>query len=417
MSSLRSNIFSVLILQGSNYLIPLITLPYLARALGVSGYGIFTLVFGIVGYLILFVDFGFNLASTKEIATHKDDPHYVNKIFWATTGCKLVLLFLALVAAYLVSFIYDHIPNIRYLLSIALLMLLSTVLLPVFLFQGLGQMKSVTVSQVIGRFLGVPLIFLFVNTPEDIDIAVWIQAGSFCIASIIAVFYIGKHRLVSVPLWDYREIKAIFVAATPFFLGNMAISLYTMSTPIIMGVVSNTHELGLFSVAIRILGVVTGLFSSLNSALFPHASKVIEEDRGRYYQLIRKIVYIETPLALMCIVGVVITSSFVIALLFGEKYQGVESVLFILLPIMLLSPLSVALSNYILVPMGHRDLYYKIPFITALCHLSYTVFLVQWLGAVGGAISLLMTEMVSFGLLFFCCYQKNYIRDIFIHKG
>ncbi|EJL6346896.1 oligosaccharide flippase family protein, partial [Vibrio cholerae] len=57
MASLKKNVISLFILQGSNYVIPLLTLPYLTRTLGVEGFGIFGLVIAVAQYFVLFTDF------------------------------------------------------------------------------------------------------------------------------------------------------------------------------------------------------------------------------------------------------------------------------------------------------------------------------------------------------------------------
>ncbi|HGI5920473.1 TPA: oligosaccharide flippase family protein, partial [Yersinia enterocolitica] len=57
MSVLRRNIFSLFILQGSNYFITLLTLPYLTRVLGVEGFGIYSLTISIAQYFVIFIDF------------------------------------------------------------------------------------------------------------------------------------------------------------------------------------------------------------------------------------------------------------------------------------------------------------------------------------------------------------------------
>ncbi|HDL8011399.1 TPA: oligosaccharide flippase family protein, partial [Yersinia enterocolitica] len=70
MSVLRRNIFSLLLLQGSNYIIPLLTLPYLTRVLGVEGFGVYSLTLSLAQYFVILIDFGFNLSASKKIAEH-----------------------------------------------------------------------------------------------------------------------------------------------------------------------------------------------------------------------------------------------------------------------------------------------------------------------------------------------------------
>lgn len=413
MSSLKSNIISVLILQGSNYAIPLITFPYLAKTLGVDNYGVFTFIFSVIAYLVLLVEFGFNFLSTKEISANRNNREYINQIFWSTLIFKVILFFLSIILVYIVSLVNEKIFSLRELIFFAMPQLLSFVIFPIFLFQGIGKMINVTISQIIARGLAIPLFFLFVKNDEDLDFAIYIQSLSFLVSSLISIYYVRKENIVLTPKFSIEMISKIFLPSVPFFLGNIAISVYTMSTPIILGLVSTDFELGIYSVAIRIIGVFTGVFSSLNSVFFPRLTYLISNDKKAYYILIRKIVMIEGIISIIFIGLLFLFSSLVINIFFGNIFLPLRSVLFIMLPIILLSPLSVALSNYILIPHGRRDLYYKIPFITGAFHLSYSLFLVNKWGAMGGAVSILLTEVISFILLFIICYQKKYIMSVF----
>ncbi|HCR3554786.1 TPA: oligosaccharide flippase family protein, partial [Morganella morganii] len=86
------NLLSLLGMQGINYLIPLVTLPYLTHTLGGFQYGVLSTVLILVQYTVLFVDFGFNLSSTKKISENRDNNYLVNNIFWNTVFAKLILL-------------------------------------------------------------------------------------------------------------------------------------------------------------------------------------------------------------------------------------------------------------------------------------------------------------------------------------
>ncbi|HEN5443820.1 TPA: oligosaccharide flippase family protein, partial [Yersinia enterocolitica] len=97
MSVLRRNIFSLLLLQGSNYIIPLLTLPYLTRVLGVEGFGVYSLTLSLAQYFVILIDFGFNLSASKKIAEHQDDPEYISKIFFETLISKSILCLVSIV--------------------------------------------------------------------------------------------------------------------------------------------------------------------------------------------------------------------------------------------------------------------------------------------------------------------------------
>ena len=89
---LAENIASLGVLQATNYLLPLITLPYLVRVLGVEKFGLVAFAQGLIQFFIVFTDFGFNLSATREIASHRKDPEKVARIVWSVLSVRFLLL-------------------------------------------------------------------------------------------------------------------------------------------------------------------------------------------------------------------------------------------------------------------------------------------------------------------------------------
>ena len=106
-SSLISNFFSLVILQGANYIFPLLTVPYLFRTLGVETFGLVNFATAFTQYFLIFTDFGFDLSATKYIAANRDNEHkrnsyFVNvllsKFFLFFTGFIILLVIVAVIA-------------------------------------------------------------------------------------------------------------------------------------------------------------------------------------------------------------------------------------------------------------------------------------------------------------------------------
>ncbi len=91
-----NNIISLSLVQGMNYILPLITLPYLVRVLTVHGYGLLTFSVAFMQYFLIFTQFGFNYSATQRIAEARDDKKERSKIFFQCLRRNYFSLLLAL---------------------------------------------------------------------------------------------------------------------------------------------------------------------------------------------------------------------------------------------------------------------------------------------------------------------------------
>src|SRR4051812_27732428 len=91
---LFGNIISLIVLQGNNYIFPLITFPYLVRTLGVDNYGVLIFCTAIVQFLNIFVDYGFNISATREISINKNSIEKVNEKYNIIMTIKMIFTLL-----------------------------------------------------------------------------------------------------------------------------------------------------------------------------------------------------------------------------------------------------------------------------------------------------------------------------------
>ena len=247
---------SLFTLKGAEYIISFITLPYLLRVLGPEKFGAIAFAQTIITYGNLLVDYGFNLTAPRDIA--KCDKDDVPRDFAAFYGAKLVLLFpILMIGGLLMALFRDH-------LDIALMIcvlpsLIGNVIFPVWYFQGIQEMRFITVFNLIARTASVIAIFAFVNQQADYRLAAFLQSITPVIAGVISlmVLYRKKPEIFLLPAW--QDIKAKFKEGWDIFISTVFISLYTNSNVFILGIMTNDTIVGYYSAANKLIAAVNGL--------------------------------------------------------------------------------------------------------------------------------------------------------------
>lgn len=191
--NLFKNFTSLSLLQISNYIFPVITLPYLVRILGPEKYGLVNFAAAFTGYFTILTDYGFNLSATQEISVNRDDKQKVSEIFSSVITLKIFFFISSTLLFFSLTIILPALQSNMFLLVVTFFGVLGTALFPLWFYQGMEQMKYILIIYVSVRFVTTILIFVIVNTESDfIKYAGLNTVTQFVIAIIGLTFALHK---------------------------------------------------------------------------------------------------------------------------------------------------------------------------------------------------------------------------------
>lgn len=291
--SLIKNVVSLIGVQGANYIVPLITLPYLVRVLGPVGYGGLNFSLAFVQYFVLLADYGFNLSVTKQISVIRDDKKRISELFWNVIFCKLALLFFGFAILVALIFSFPKIGEFSTILICAYTIVIGNVLFPVWLFQGMEKMGMIAIANITAKLMAVPLIFIFVRVPSDAWLAGLITGITTIVAGTIGLIAIRKFNWINWHKPTWASIKRELGLGWHVFLSTAAISLYTVSTTVILGIIAGPVAVGYYTAADKIRQAVQGVIVPVSQAIYPRINALMARDKIIAFATIRKLLLIQ----------------------------------------------------------------------------------------------------------------------------
>lgn len=389
---LIENIISLFTIKGLEYILAFITFPYLVRVLQVENFGAVVFVQGIIQYFVLFTDYGFNLLGPKEIAQH-DSIKERGKIFANIFCAKLILLLISTIVFICMLIGAKYIKDIDIILySVVYLMVIGNVIFPIWFFQGIQQMRYITIVNIIGRFLSVACIFYFVKAPSDYILAGLFQAIVPLIAGICSwIILWEKYREVFI-LPKFKNVKQVFIDAWEIFTSTIAINLYTASNIVFLGLLTNNTIVGYFSGAQKIIQNINQLISPVTQAIYPYVSKTASNSKNDALKFLRKIVLILGGGNFIGSILIFIFAEWIVDILLGEGYE--QSVL--LLRILAFLPFIISLSNIFgiqtMLVFGMKKQFNKVLLSAAIVNTVIVLPMIYFYQAIGVSISMTITE-------------------------
>ena len=407
---LTSNIFSLGALQGANYILPLLTVPYLVRVLGPEYFGLLAFSTATIAYFMLITDYGFNLSATRQISIHRDDKTKVNEIFSSVMMIKTALMLVSFVLMSLLVFSFEKFSQHWELYFISFGMVIGQILFPVWLFQGMERMKYITYLNLGSKTFFTICVFIFVQKQADYLMVPLLTAFGFIISGVWSLYLVKKEFAVSFSWQPMPTVKFQLAEGWHVFFSSMAISLYTISATFILGLFTNNSVVGYFSAADKIVQAAKGLYMPVSQAIYPLIGKKIHEDKQAGLEFIKKTTWWVGTGMFLTSLALFLLAEPIIHLLLGNQYE--RSVL--LLQVMAFLPFIVTLSNIYAVQtmlnLGYKQAFSRILIMAAVIGVGLSFLLVPVYEDLGAAVTLLIVEVFVTVVMYF--YLKLKLKAV-----
>jgi len=407
---LKKNFSYLFLLQNVNYIIPLLLLPYLTRTLGADNFGKIAFAQAFVTYFILLTDFGFNTSSTQEIVRVREDKVALSKVFWSTTITKLIFAFVSLLIFTTLLITIPKLQQMYLLLLIAFTGVLSTVLFPIWLFQGLEKMSHITWFNVIPRVLVLVCTFIFVKQKSDYMLALTIQTTGTFLSALACTILILSQKTLKFYLPGFIDIQRTVVEGWHIFASGVATNLYTTTNTVVLGFLSNDSAVGIFSASEKIIRAIISLFSSVSQVTFPRINTYYHESKERALHFGNKVLKVAAFSTFVTGILLLVFAPLIVRILFGiSQYAETIVILRISSFIPFFSICNGILAVNLLITFGLKRYLVKIVGTGGIFSLLLIVPAVLMYQAKGVAVVATLTEILITIMLLYV-FKKHHIK-------
>ena len=268
-SKLFKNYFSLSIYQVINFAVPLIIIPVVIDRVGIFNFGLIAFSYAFANYFNVIVDYGFNLSATKKISINRNSQATVNTIFSTVYISKLIFL---LISFSIYSILIYSLPVLRqqWLLHIcSFTIVLGQALIPVWLFQGIEDMKYLAICNILSKLAYFVCILLYIKLPTDYYLVNFLQGTSTISAGWLSIYICFKKFNTRFAQVSISDIIAEIKEGKMLFFSSVAVNLYINSNVFILGIFTTPAEVGIYSVAEKVYLALKQLDNVFSQVIFP----------------------------------------------------------------------------------------------------------------------------------------------------
>jgi PST family polysaccharide transporter len=224
-------------------------------------------------YLVLFGTYGFRFSVTRQISIHREDRETVNTIFNAAIAARLLLTTVATVLTGVAVYILMDSDDML-MFFFALGIVYGDIFIPTWLFQGMEEMRYVTIVNVVSKLLFAVLIFFFIREPGDYIYILILNSFGYVAAGALSIYIAFKCYGLSIAIPRFADVKELLKDGWHIFVSNIGMELYRNSNTFLLKVLVGDTAVGIYGAVEKIVKVGQSVINALPIAIFPHAGRM-----------------------------------------------------------------------------------------------------------------------------------------------
>ncbi|WP_240734649.1 flippase [Hymenobacter sp. UV11] len=388
------NVASLFSVQIANFLLPLLTVPYVVRIIGPEKLGLLNFSQAYVTYFSLLINYGFDMAAVRSIAANRDDKEATNRIFSQVMAGKTLLWVLSTVIFVIVSLSNPEFKQHLFLHVCTYLVCIGTVLSPFWLYQAMEDLGRVALFNLAVKLIFSLSVLLLIRQASDYFYQNLAISVSQILVSVGAL-YVAMRRFNIRFRWPtFPELRTRFREDRTLFFSSVTITIYASSNIFILGLMSLPYNVGIYAAGTRLEGMAESFVGlALNQAFFPIVAQAFGQGREQGLRMVRNTFFPLFILMSIVAVGLWLVGPFVLTLLYGAKFQDASTILRIVCVLPLIIGLSNLLGLHTMLNLRMDRAFFMVTAVGSVVGLALNWLLVRRYAHVGAAYALVLTEL------------------------
>ncbi len=328
-SKVTNNVTMLYIMNITQLILPLVTLPYLTRILSVNSYGVVSYVKNIMAYVTLTIEFGFLLSGTRDIANARTNDE-TNQILGNVITSKIILTFLSFITLLVMIFSIKMLRNYPLFTILMFIPQFLSIFLFDFYFRGIERMQVITIRFLIMRGTATILTFFVVKNDSDL---LYIPLLDI-IGTLLAILWVHleiKKLGVKIKLSSLKNVLNTLKESFTYFASSIATTAFTAFNTVIVGIFLKPSKVAFWTLLMSLVVGVQQLYSPISDGIYPRMIKT------KSLKLFKNILLIFSPLLIIGCLFTLFFAKYIVTIIAGSKYIAMYPLLQLAVPLLFVS--------------------------------------------------------------------------------
>ncbi len=391
-SALRANLGALVGSHAIGLLVPLLTVPYLARTLHPAGWAPVLLAQALAAWVVMLLDYGFELSGARAVANARAAGRELASVVWRIQSAKLLLLPLGALLLLGAAWALPALRADGALVAWALLFALARGLHPLWYFQGMERVRGAVAMDTGGRVLAALAVFALVRDPSHGWRVVALQGAAAVLSG----------GWLTMRLWREQPSGALSLRAAArtlrtewaLFAFKASSTLYMQANTVLLGLFAPALAVAAYGGAEKIAHAAINLLDPLTRVLLPRISYLVQADAAAAAAaLVRRVLLWLGGGASVAGALLALLAPQVVSLLLGSGYDAAVPVLRLLALLLPIIAIGTVLGIFWALPLGRDRALLVITAAAGVLNVLLVLALVPRHGASGMAGAVVVAEL------------------------